>query len=86
MRPLTAGFAKGTSAVVTIPSTRAVPPSPTHTILGVVSIMGAANIEIKLPNLKSKKMKVDESRKRPQRKKPVSRALSLTINWISILR
>ncbi|CEP12586.1 hypothetical protein [Parasitella parasitica] len=55
MRPSTARSEKGTPAVVTTPSTRAV----SHTILGAVSAMGVVNIEIGLPNQKPKRTKVD---------------------------
>ncbi|KAG0184917.1 hypothetical protein DFQ28_010231 [Apophysomyces sp. BC1034] len=71
MRPSTARSAKGTPAIVTTPSTHAV----SHTILGAISAMGVVNIEIRLPNLKPKRIKVDGSRKRkqPQPKKPASK-------------
>jgi hypothetical protein len=42
--------AKGTPAIVTTPSARAV----SHTILGAIPAMNAVNIEIGLPNLKPK--------------------------------
>ena len=68
MRPSKARSAKGTPAIVTTPTTRTV----SHTTLGVISAMGVVNIEIRLPNSKSKRVKVDGSRKRkqPQPKKP----------------
>ncbi|KAL7313932.1 hypothetical protein PS15m_012363 [Mucor circinelloides] len=71
MRPSTARSEKGTPAVVTTPSTRAV----SHTILGAVSAMGVVNIEIRLPNQKPKRIKVDGARKRkqPQPKKATSK-------------
>ena len=55
-------WAKGTPAIVTIPPTRAI----SHTILGVISAMGVVNIEIRLPNMKPKRIKVDGARKRKQ--------------------
>ena len=71
MRPSTARPAKGTPAIVTTSSARAV----SHTILGVISAMGVVNIEIRLSNSKSKRVKVDGSRKRKQSqpKKPASK-------------
>ncbi|KAL9536563.1 hypothetical protein MBANPS3_012559 [Mucor bainieri] len=71
MRPATARSASGTPVIVTTPSTRAV----SHTILGTISAMGVVNIEIPLPNMKPKKIKVDGARKRkqPQPKKAVSK-------------
>ncbi|OAC99616.1 hypothetical protein MUCCIDRAFT_167033 [Mucor lusitanicus CBS 277.49] len=70
MRPATARSASGTPAIVTTPSTRAV----SHTILGAISAMGVVNIEIRLPNMKPKKIKVDGARKRkqPQSKKALN--------------
>lgn len=71
MRPSTARSAKGTPAIITTPTTHAV----SHTILGAISAMGEVNIEIRLPSLKPKRIKVDGSRKRkqPQPKKPESK-------------
>lgn len=71
MRPSTARSAKGTPAIVTTPSTRAM----SHTILGAISAMGVVNIKIRLPNLKLKWIKVDGfcKRKQPQPKKPASK-------------
>lgn len=71
MRPSTARSAKGTPAIVTTPSTRAM----SHTILGTISTVGVVNIKIRLPNLKPKWINVDGSRKRkqPQPKKPASK-------------
>ncbi|KAL7332362.1 hypothetical protein PS15p_204412 [Mucor circinelloides] len=70
MGPSTARSPKGTPAIVTTPSTCAM----SYTFLGEISVMGLLNIEIKLPNLKPKRIKVDGSRKRkqPQPKKPAS--------------
>ncbi|KAF1802554.1 hypothetical protein FB192DRAFT_1280410 [Mucor lusitanicus] len=85
MRPATARSASGTPAIVTTPSTRAV----SHTILGAISAMGVVNIEIRLPNMKPKKIKVDGARKRkqPQSKKAVlsltTTCCSCNIQWIS---
>ncbi|KAL9538562.1 hypothetical protein MBANPS3_010839 [Mucor bainieri] len=71
MRPSTARSAKGTPAIVTTPSTCAA----SHTILGAISAMGVVNIEVRLSNLKPKRIKADGSRKRkqPQPKKPASK-------------
>lgn len=71
MRPSTARSAKGTPAIATTSSTRAV----SHTILGAISAMGVVNIEIRLPNVKPKRIKVDGARKRkqPQLKKALSK-------------
>lgn len=60
IRPSTARSAKGTPAIITTPSARAVP----HTILGAISVMDVVNIEIMLPNSKPKRVNVDGSRKR----------------------
>jgi hypothetical protein len=62
MRPATGRSTKGTPAVVTTPSARAV----SHTILGAISALGVVNIEIRLPNSKPKRIKVDGARKRKQ--------------------
>ncbi|CEP16685.1 hypothetical protein [Parasitella parasitica] len=71
MRPSTARYAKGTPAIVTTPSTRAV----SHTILGAISAMDVVNIEIRLSDSKPKRIKADGSRKRKQRqpRKPASK-------------
>ncbi|KAL7311341.1 hypothetical protein PS15m_009115 [Mucor circinelloides] len=73
VRPSTTRPAKDTPAIVTAPSTRAM----SHTILGEISAMGVVNIEIRLPNLKPKRIRVDGSRKRkqPQPKKTASRGV-----------
>ena len=60
IRSFTTSSAKGTLAIVTTPSARAV----SHTILGAILAINAVNIEIELPNLKPKKIKVDGSHKR----------------------
>lgn len=85
---------KGTPAIITTPTTRAV----SHTILGAISATDVVNIEIRLPNVKPKKIKVDGSRKKkqPQPKKAVLKGtvtghymlfLQKTMNfWINFQR
>lgn len=73
MRPTTARSTKGTPAIVTTPSARAV----SHTILGVISAMGVVNIKIRVPNSKPKKIKADEACKR--KKNQLLKVLSLVI-------
>ncbi|KAG2198710.1 hypothetical protein INT47_005395 [Mucor saturninus] len=69
----TARSAKGTPAIVTTLSIRAV----NHTILGATSAMGVVNIEMRLSNMKLKRIKVDGARKRkqPQPKKALSKGI-----------
>ncbi|CEP10862.1 hypothetical protein [Parasitella parasitica] len=82
-RPATARSASGTPSIVTTPSTRSV----SHTIVGAISAMGVVNIEIRLPNMKPKKIKVDGARKRkqPQPKKAVSKG-TVTGHYMLILQ
>jgi hypothetical protein len=83
MRPAAARSTKGTPAVVTTPSARAV----SHTILGAISAFGVVNIEIRLPNSKPKRIKVDGSRKRkqPPPKKPTPKG-TVTGHYILFLQ
>lgn len=75
---------KGTPAIVTTPTIRAV----SHTFLGAISAMGVVNIEFRLPNSKPKGIKADGSRKRkqPQPKKSMSKGISPVITCYSFKR
>lgn len=59
MKPPTARPARGTPAIVTSPSARAI----SHTILGTISVCGVVNMEIRIP-LTPKTIKVVGAQKR----------------------
>lgn len=59
MKPPTARSARGTPAIVTSPSARAI----SHTILGAISAQGVVNMEIRVP-LTPKRIKVVGGQKR----------------------